>query len=202
MKEVSRLLSIKMLTTTPYHPCCNGLVEKFNGTLKSMLRKICTENPKDWDRFIPALLFAYRETPQESLGFSPFELLYGRTVRGPMSILKDLWTDDVPEPEVRTTFQYVLDLKDRLETVSEIARKELEKSSSRYKHYYDRKTRNRHFEVNDHVLLLLPTDGNKLLMQWKGPYRVKEKLGRCDYRLDVDGKIKPFHANLLKKYVR
>ena len=110
-----------------------------------MLRKICTENPKDWDRFIPALLFAYRETPQESLGFSPFELLYGRTVRGPMSILKDLWTDDVPEPEVRTTYQYVLDLKDRLETVSEIASKELEKSSSRYKHYYDRKTRDRHF---------------------------------------------------------
>ena len=201
MKEVSRLLSIKMLTTTPYHPCCNGLVEKFNGTLKSMLRKICTETPKDWDRFIPALLFAYRETPQESLGFSPFELLYARTVRGPMSILKDLWTDDVPEPEVRTTYQYVLDLKDRLETVSEIARKELEKSSSRYKHYYDRKTRDRHFEVNDQVLILLPTDGNTLLMQWKGPYRVKEKLGRCDYRLDVDGKIKPFHANLLKKYV-
>ena len=166
-----------------------------------MLRKICTENPKDWDRFIPALLFAYRETPQESLGFSPFELLYGRTVRGPMSILKDLWTDDVPEPEVRTTYQYVLDLKDRLEMVSEIARKELEKSSSRYKHYYDRKTRDRHFEVNDQVLIILPTDGNKLLMQWKGPYRVKEKLGRCDYRLDVDGKIKPFHANLLKKYV-
>ena len=43
-----------------------------------------------------------------------------------MSILKDLWTDDVPEPEVRTTYQYVFDLKDRLETVSEIARKELE----------------------------------------------------------------------------
>ena len=56
-------------------------------------------------------------------------------------------------------------------------------------------------KVNDQVLIILPTDGNKLLMQWKGPYRVKEKLGRCDYRLDVDGKIKPFHANLLKKYV-
>ncbi|XP_062570645.1 uncharacterized protein LOC134232676 [Saccostrea cucullata] len=30
MKEVSRLLSIKQLVTTPYHPSCNGLVEKFN----------------------------------------------------------------------------------------------------------------------------------------------------------------------------
>ena len=71
MREISRLLSIKMLTTTPYHPMCNGLVEKFNRTLKSMLRKVCTENPKDLDRFIPTLLFAYHETPQENLVFSP-----------------------------------------------------------------------------------------------------------------------------------
>ena len=94
MKEVSRLLPIHMLNTTPYHPMCKGLVEKFNGTLKRMLRKVCSEKPKDWDRYIPALLFAYIEAPQESLGFSPFELLYGRTVRDPMAILKDLWTDE------------------------------------------------------------------------------------------------------------
>ena len=43
MKEVSRLLSIKRLTTTPYHPICNGLVERFNGTLKKMLRRLCSE---------------------------------------------------------------------------------------------------------------------------------------------------------------
>ena len=174
-----------MLTTTPYHPCCNGLVEKFNGTLKSMLRNICTESPKDWDRFIPALLFSHRETPKESLGCSPFTLLYEITVRGPMSILKDLWTDDVPEPEVRTTYQYVLDLKDRMETVFEIARKELEKSSHRYKTYHDKKTRDRRFEVNDEVLVLSPTDGNKLLMQWKGTYGETERVGRFRYRLHI-----------------
>ena len=81
MKEVSRLLSMKQLVTTPYHPMCNGLVERFNGTMKQMLKRMCAERPKDWDRYLPALLFAYREVPQESLGFSPFELLYGRTVR-------------------------------------------------------------------------------------------------------------------------
>jgi len=75
MKEVSRLLSVKQLVTTPYQPMCNGLVERFNGTLKTMLKRMCVEKPKDWDRYLPALLFAYREVPQESLGFSPFELL-------------------------------------------------------------------------------------------------------------------------------
>ena len=89
MQKVSRLLSVSQLTTTPYNPACNGLVEKFNGTLKNMLKKLCVEKPKQWDRFIYPLLFAYREAPQDSLGFSPFELLYGRTVRGPLSILKE-----------------------------------------------------------------------------------------------------------------
>ena len=37
MKEVSRILSVKQLVTTPYHPMCNGLYAKFNGTLKTML---------------------------------------------------------------------------------------------------------------------------------------------------------------------
>ena len=100
MKEVSRLLSMKQLVTTPYHPMCNGLVERFNGTMKQMLKRMCAERPKDWDRYLPALLFAYREVPQESLGFSPFELLYGRTVRGPMCILKEVWTKEATEPDV------------------------------------------------------------------------------------------------------
>ena len=81
MKEAGRLLSIKQLTTTLYHPSCNGLVERFNGTLKSMLRKLSEEKPTQWDRYIPSLLFAYRDSIQESTGCSPFQLLYGRRQR-------------------------------------------------------------------------------------------------------------------------
>ena len=106
MQEVSRLLSIKQLSTTPYHPICNGLVEKFNGNQKSMLKKLCSEQPKQWHRYINALLFAYREVAQGSTGFSPFELLFGRTVRGPMMILKQLWTEEVEGPEVKTSYAY------------------------------------------------------------------------------------------------
>ena len=46
MKEVSRLLSISQLTTTPYHPICNGLVKRLIGTLKTMLRRLCAEKSK------------------------------------------------------------------------------------------------------------------------------------------------------------
>ena len=43
-------------------------------------------------------LFAYREVSQESIGFSPFQLLYGRSVRGPGTILKEFWTRELNIP--------------------------------------------------------------------------------------------------------
>ena len=47
----------------------NGLTEKFNGTMKSILKRLCSEQPRQWHRLINPLLFAYREVPQESTGF-------------------------------------------------------------------------------------------------------------------------------------
>ncbi|XP_061180784.1 uncharacterized protein LOC133189428 [Saccostrea echinata] len=201
MKEVSRLLSLKRLTTTPYHPMCNGLVEKFNGTLKQMLKRMCAERPKDWDKYLNALLFAYREIPQESLGFSPFELLYGRSVRGPMMILKELWTKDIPDKEVKTTYQYILDLKEKLEETCKIAHQQLEKARKYQRKHYNKRTIDRRMKVGDLVLVLLPTKSNKLLMQWRGPYKVVQKVGDMDYKVEMHGKLKTLHANLLKKYI-
>ena len=51
------------------------------------------------------------------------------------------------------------------------------------------------------VLVLLPTDNNKLLMQLKGPYVIKEKINKFDYRIDVNGKERVYHANLLRRYI-
>ena len=48
--------------------------------------------------------------------------------------------------------------------------------------------------------MLLPTDHNKLLMQWKGPFEVSSVVGLSDYKVKVKGKEKVYHANLLKKY--
>ena len=200
MREVTRLLSIKQLTTTPYHPMCNGLTEKFNGTMKSMLKRLCSEQPRQWHRYINPLLFAYREVPQESTGFSPFELLYGRAVRGPMAILKQLWTKEVDEPEVKNSYQYVFELREKLEDTLKLAHSELEKAQQKGKRYYDRKSKVRKFQSGEKVLILLPTDHNKLLMQWKGPFEVSSVIGLNDYKVKVKGKEKVYHANLLKKY--
>ena len=66
--------------TTVYHPECNGLCENYNGTLKRMLKKVCMEHPRDWDRYIAPLLFALRDSPQESL-LQNYDKLRGYYIR-------------------------------------------------------------------------------------------------------------------------
>ena len=73
MKEVSWLLSISRLTASPYYPACNGLVKKFNSTLKQMLRRLCHEQqgrrqPKmsggdKHDRYLNAYFRVYKMSP-------------------------------------------------------------------------------------------------------------------------------------------
>ena len=127
--------------------------------------------------------------------------MYGRTARGPLSSLKELWTKENQTEEVRTTNEYVVDLRNRLEETLQLAQEELMKNRSRYKFYADRKRKNKDLRPGMKVLVLLPTDNNKLSMQLKGPYTIKKKVNRFDYKIDVEGKERFYHANLLRKYI-
>jgi len=87
-------------------------------------------------------------------------MLYGSAVRGPMFILKELWRKEVEAPEVKNSYQYVFELREKLEVTLNIAHSELQKAQQKGKHYYDRKTKVRKFQERDKVLVLLPTDHN------------------------------------------
>ena len=71
-----------------------------------------TDGGKDWDKMMPYLLFTYREVPQSSTGFSPFELLYGQDVRGPLDVLKETWEAGVTTDE--TVLSFVLERQERI----------------------------------------------------------------------------------------
>src|SRR6266496_4190324 len=98
--------------------------------------------------------------------------MYGRKVRGPMDILKSLWTKDDTDDEVRMTYQYVLDLRNKIAETCKIAMEESNKMAERYKFYFDKKAKPRLFKKGDKVLLLLSTHSSKLLLSWKGPFEV------------------------------
>ena len=119
LQEMYRLLHIKQIRTFSYHPQTDGLVERFNGTLKAMLKKLTSKNQKNWDDVLPHLLFAYREVPQESTGFAPFELLYRCRVRGPLDVLK-VWTGE--ETENTSVASHVIQMRECLQEMSNSAR--------------------------------------------------------------------------------
>ncbi len=97
IRELYGLLGIKSVRTSVYHPQTDGLVERFNRTLKTMIRKFVHEDAKNWDKWLEPLLFAVREVPQASTGFSPFELLYGRQPRWVLDVLRETWEEGPSE---------------------------------------------------------------------------------------------------------
>lgn len=202
MAQLHKLLGVKPIFSSPYHPQGNSRVERLHSTLKSSLRKVCAEKPRDWHRYIAPTLFALREMPSDRTGFSAFELIYGRQIRGPLSVLRDLWEDSSNEPEERECMKYIFELRKKLKETWEIAAKNSTKSSAQYKSYFDLKSQDRKFVVGDEVLLLLPSSNKKLLMAWKGPYKVVGVKNRINYLIDQDGTINLYHANLLKMYHR
>jgi len=76
-------------------------------------------------------MFAVRDTPQDSTGFTPFELLYGHKVRTSMTLLKRIWTDKDENPEVKTLYQYVVDLRDRVGETCKMAKEETKSVSDK-----------------------------------------------------------------------
>uniref|UniRef100_A0AAR2M2K3 Gypsy retrotransposon integrase-like protein 1 n=1 Tax=Pygocentrus nattereri TaxID=42514 RepID=A0AAR2M2K3_PYGNA len=132
LREVFSLLGIKGLNSTPFHPQTDGLVERFNKTLKCMLKKFVSETGADWDTWLPYLLFAYREVPQASTGFSPFHLLYGREVRGPLDVLKETWEGQGKEQK-SNVLSYVLKMRDKMAQLVELVRSNMEDAQHRQK---------------------------------------------------------------------
>lgn len=67
--------------TFPYHPECNGMVEKLNGTLVKALKKLCISDPLNWDFYLPSVLYSYRTKAHETVHMSPYKLLFGLAPR-------------------------------------------------------------------------------------------------------------------------
>ena len=117
-----------------------------------------------------------------------------------MSVLKEVWSNEEVQEAVKDTYEYVLDLRDRLEETRKLVSEGLQKAQDNQKRYFDRKAIHRELKEEDKVLILLPTDENKLLMRWRGPYPVRARIGMNNYAVDINGKTKVYHINMLKQY--
>ena len=90
IKQICQLLGIRKTCTTPYHPQSDGMVERFNRTLLSMLSIAVEESEGDWHLKIPTIMFAYRSSVHESTGESSFCLMFGREAPLPVDVMYNL----------------------------------------------------------------------------------------------------------------
>ena len=129
-QQVMHQLGIKKVKSSAYYPESQGALERFHQTLKNMLHTYCVDKEHHWDEGVHLALFAARESMQEALGFSPFELVFGRTVRGPLKLLKEAW---LGEDTTMNLLDHVSDLHKKIHTATELAKDNLKSAQQKMK---------------------------------------------------------------------
>ena len=196
--HLCRDLHIDKVKTAPYHPECNGVVERMHGTLGAMLTKAAALG-QDWVGQVPFALFALRSSPNRDTHFSPFQLVYGHSVRTPLDILHQGWAE-VAFSDLDTE-EWSEWLVARLESWHDILRDRGEKASKERKKAHDKGAVERTLVEGDVVLCRVPGMAKKLKESWHGPYEVVKAVSRVDYKIKLRrGRTKVLHINNLKKY--
>ncbi len=164
MKELCRLLGIDKVRTSPYHPQCNGMVERMHGTFKSILGK-CIADGSDWVGQVNFVLYVLRQMPNSETGFCPFDLVFGYRVRTPLDALyHGLYEVDSKELNV---CEWVACLAERMEMMRECAAVKQLKSRQGKRESVNKGSKLREFEVGQLVLYRVPG----LADSWEGPFK-------------------------------
>lgn len=162
--NVTKLLGIKKLLTTPYNPKAN-LVERFHRSMGHFMRAFVQQNPCDWDDFVPFAIHSYNNTPHSTTGYAPQELLFGFSAEMPSNLLNE------PRP-VYNYDSYISELRYRLQYTHKVAKQNLLERAQKNKGYYDQKTNELILEVGDMVNQLKNIKSHKFERPYDGPWEV------------------------------
>ena len=80
MKEYT----IRHVKSSTYHPQTNGKVEVTNREMESILTKNLALHRQDWATHLPKPLQAYKTTWNLTTCFTPFELVYDKSIIMPI----------------------------------------------------------------------------------------------------------------------
>ncbi|UYV72039.1 hypothetical protein LAZ67_9001614 [Cordylochernes scorpioides] len=183
MKKVMKTCKIKHCFTTSYHPQTNGLTERLNRTLINMLSMYVNTDQKNWDEILPFVTHAYNTTIQETTGYSPFFLMFGReptSLLDDRNISVDIDKDDYDE--------YIKHHLDKINITRKLVINNTINTQERMKKNYDKKHMERSYEPGELVAVWTPIRKigkcEKLLRKYFGPYRILKKLSNVNYLIE------------------
>lgn len=178
--EVCKLMHINKTRTSPYHPRGDGLVERMNSTILNIVKSITDGSSSDWDLELPKALMAYNSSVQETTGFTPSLMFFGREMRLPIDLV-------VGSAEEETPSKHVEKLKENVERAYRIAREHGLEQQKRQKELYDRKVHGDPLKVGQLVWKYNPVvkagEMKKFHQFWVGPYKVVKQLSEVTYRI-------------------
>ena len=193
------------VNTSCYHPQTDGLVERFNSTLCQSLPMYVSKNQKDWDEFIPLILFALRTSVLDAIGDSPFYVPFGREPRLPIDVR---YLPPVADDLGTSVLDYRKRIVEKVELAQNLARENLQRAQRKMNDYYDQKRKEPVFEVGQRVWVYTPRTrkglSKKLIHNWLGPYRIVEKSSPVHFKLrTITNKKVAFscHADRMKPFV-
>ena len=199
-KCLNKMLEIKKLRTTPYHPRTDGMVERSNRTLIDILSKYAEKEP-NWDLRLPLILFAIRTSEHSTTGFSPFKLTYGCEAKLPWDIC---YGPSLNEPLPRE--KWAADRKQEMTKIFKMVRDHTQRAQHHQKSYFDRNRKGtfQEFDVGEEVMLCDPSSRSKdgkLNRPWTGPHVISEKLSEALYKTKLNtGKEIVVNSERLKKF--
>ena len=150
-----------------------------------------SKNQKDWDEFIPLILFAYKTSVLDATGDSPFYVFYGREPHLPIDVK---YLRPAADDLSTSVLDYRKRVVEKVELAQNLARENLQHAQQKMKDYYDQKTKEPVFEVGQRVWVYTPRTrkglSKKLMHNWLGPYRIVEKLSPVHFKLRTIAKKK------------
>jgi transposase InsO family protein len=198
-KMIYTMLNIKRVTTTAWHPQSNGIVERFNGTLKTMLAMWVNEMQTDWDVLLPYALFAYNVSIHRILQETPFYLSFARDARLPIDYIV---TSTINDGGNASANEYAVTLVQKLKDVHTRVI-DILNNINRDRNELLKQTAVSDIVVGDYVRMYQPTTekgkSSKLTRRWRGPYKVVEIRGKTTYVIERNSKKVVVHVNRLKK---
>ena len=172
MKETFKFLGVHHSKTAPYRPQSNGAVECFHHSLFQMIRSSSQEG-QQWDELLPCLLFTCREVLCSTTGFSPFELVFGKHVCGPLDILQQSRMPNIHSPQLAT--DWLLKSRDDLDKMRKLAVDQQAPTQERTKRWHDQTIKTIIFNPGDLIfvftLVITGSKVSKLQVDVKDPLR-------------------------------